>query len=157
MQECGGFYFIVDSKDNAVKVAEAAKVCISNQMLQDYYWRDYMNISENIVEVDGSISIGWEDFDGLFEKICLFVEEKVPGAVLSGEANYCNVTGGFSACVKAIRTEAGLMVDDGVDDSDNEEGYHTCLACGNEFPEDECVYVDDCDGWFCNDCYENSF
>ncbi len=158
MQECGGFYLVCATNECAIQVAEAAKTCIGNQKQLAEFWKDYMQISENVVEVPEDISIGWEEFDGLFEKICLYAEEKVPGAIVSGEANYCNVTGGFSACVRASRTDNGrLVIDDTPDDSDCEEGYHTCLACGDEFPEDECVYVEDCEGWFCKDCYENSF
>ena len=110
MQECGGFYLICSDNASATKVAEAAKTCISNQTLQDYYWQEYMQISDCIVEVDESISIGWEDYEGLFEKICHFVEEEIPGAIISGESNYCNTSGGFSVCIKASRTKKGLKI-----------------------------------------------
>lgn len=153
MQQSGGFFLSCKNRKVATAVAETAKRCLLDLNLSDSFWYMYMKASGSSVQVDTSVFIEWEEFDGLFSKICYYVESELPGAILSGSANYSGP--GFSVCIKAERSKSGLSVY--ADGETSDDSMHVCMACGGEFPEDECVYVDHCDGLFCNDCYENSF
>lgn len=155
MQQCGGFYLTCKNKKTATAVADAAKKFFVENNLVDSSWYECMTVSGVVVQVDSAIFIEWEIFDGLFEKLCNYVEAELPGAILSGASDYSGP--GISVSIKAERTKSGLRVYSEDYDDSAEVGCHVCMACGGEFPEDECVYVDDCEGWFCNDCYEASF
>lgn len=38
-----------------------------------------------------------------------------------------------------------------------EEGFRRCVVCGCEYPEEECITIDDGDTWFCQDCHSETF
>ena len=96
MSQNGGFSIFCNTEDAAKKVFDCAREFLSNEKLQNTYWHDFMKVSKDKVFVDTQVYIVWEDYEGLFENMCEYVEKKYPGIIQAGSANYCDTGSSFS-------------------------------------------------------------
>lgn len=117
MSQQGGFSIICSTEDDAKKVFDCSREFLSNQNLQNNYWYDSIELVKDEVSVDTQIHIEWEDYEGLFERMCEYVEKKYPGIIQSGNSNYCDTRSGFSNSSTFERTDDTLEYEEEFGDS----------------------------------------
>ena len=112
-----GFKVACQSNDDTVKVAEQMKVFLKTKELSNDNWEKGICVNVNIVELADDTYTVWDDWDGLFEAMCGYVEDQCPDLILSGKSTFEESTGGRYQVVFE-RTDDGIVFTRRVNDYD---------------------------------------
>ena len=88
--------FTVDCKNNsdAEQVAQCIKEFLNTYKLSDNNWEKGIFVAGSTVKLNDDTYTVWDDWDGLFEAICEYVENHCPGLMLNGKSTFEESTGG---------------------------------------------------------------
>ena len=89
-----GFSVECKSSSDAEQVAQSMKEYLNTQKLSDDNWKKGIFITGTTVKLDNDTYTIWDDWDGLFEAMCEYVENHCSGLLLRGESTFEESTGG---------------------------------------------------------------
>lgn len=114
--------FTVECKSNldAEQVFLCMKEYLKTKPLSDDNWLKGISVADSTVKLDNDTYTVWDDWDGLFEAMCEFVEKHNPGLMLSGKSTFEESTGGRNQVVFE-------QTDDGIEFSHKVEDYDVIM------------------------------
>ncbi len=118
MQQQGGFMIKCISTEAAKQVAECAKSFLSAQKLKSNDWIDALDTYGKTVSVDYECFMDWDDFDGLFQRMCEHIEKTLPNLMESGEAKYANLSVGSDFTLIMDRDDEGIHITNRIRDDE---------------------------------------
>lgn len=101
--------FTVECKTNAdaEQVALSMKEYLQAKKLSNDNWEKGIFVTESTVKLNEDTYTTWDDWDGLFESMCEYVEKHYPGLMLDGNTLFSESTGGRNQ-VAFERTDEGI-------------------------------------------------